>query len=214
MTRVLIDKDSVLYDIITPWYKLHNAEYGSLHTITTDDVKQWDTSQVCKNNNCPADIYDYFNHMSVWTDGESIQNSIEITQRWAKQYELGIVTTPANAMASLHSLQWLYLHYPHIPNIITVMTRIKHWIQGDILIDDAPHNLEHFSGIRILFDQPWNRDSHYLRAKDWNHLDAIIQRGGYLLELYASIRQLDKHHISSFYSRCRMVENTLIEEFQ
>jgi 5'(3')-deoxyribonucleotidase len=203
MTRVLIDKDSVLYDINTPWYNLHNKDYSHIHTITADDVRQWDTSQVCKDNNCPADIYSYFNHTNVWTDGEPIQNSIEITQQWAKKYELGIVTTPANAMASLHSLQWLYLHYPHIPNIIMVMPRIKHWIHGDILIDDALHNLEHFSGIRILFDQLWNRDSNYLRAKDWNHLDVIIQRGAYLLEYWK--RYDDKYNL---------VEHMLKEEFQ
>ena len=201
MTRILIDQDSVIYDITVSWYGLHNREHGHIHSLQSD---QWYDVDICKSKGCPSNAYEYFNQSEVWTEGTAIQNSIEVTKTWTDLgYELAVLTHTPNSIAATYKLDWLYKTFPHIPNIVLVNTKIKHWINGDFLIDDSPNNLEHFSGIRILFDQGWNRDSNYLRAKDWNHLDTIIQRGAYLLEYWK--RYDDKYNL---------VEHMLKEEFQ
>lgn len=195
--RILVDQDSVLYDLSTPWYDLHNQDYGHIHTITIDDVVGWDTSQVCKDNSCPSDIYSYFNNPSVWTYGNPIEDSQYVTKLWVDYgYTLGILTTAANTLSLPHKVEWLQLHFPHISNILLVYkTHIKHWVEGDILIDDGIHNLEKFTGISILYDQPWNRAEHrFPRARDWNHVQVIVSRIGYLLNIFNPVLIKSKEH--------------------
>ena len=181
--RILLDKDSVVYDLATPWYAMHNAEYPD-HILHVRDVDTWHTDEICKRVECPADIYKYFLYPEVWTLGKVLGNSNHITQRWMQEYaiELGFVTTVANPLAAQHSWKWLQKHFPHVPSICMVTTHIKSWIQGDILIDDGVHNLEHFSGIRILYTQPWNiyAQHDYISVfgstddEKWKYLDILV----------------------------------------
>ena len=186
MIRILIDQDSTVYDLSTPWYKLHNEEYGHIHEITEDKVYTWNTAQICKDNDCPADIYSYFNNSKVWSDGKAIQNSVEVTERFVNsQYELGFITTAANAMSIPYKVEWLQNNFPHIPNIlITHKSHIKHWVQADFLVDDGIHNEKGFNGIFILYNTAWNQDTDMIRAKNWLEVERIIDRGVYYINTY------------------------------
>lgn len=42
----------------------------------------------------------------------------------------------------------------------------KSLVRADILVDDAPHNLEAWPGYAIVYDRPWNQDVDALRAHD------------------------------------------------
>lgn len=183
--RILIDQDSVLYDLHTPWLAEHNAANPD-HILKKEDHLDWNAQQPCVDNNCPADIYSYFNNPKVWTEGSPEQDSQEITKEWADQgHELAIVTKAANSMCISLKAEWLSHNYPHIPNIfILAGGNNKHWIQGDIIIDDAVHNLAEFEGICILYDQPWNRKADMLRANNWQHVNQIVRAAVILLEDY------------------------------
>lgn len=180
--RILIDMDSVICDFIDPWYGLHNAEYGHIHKMVKSEVYTWNTAQICKDHNCPADIYGYFNNPKVWTDGIVISNSVDITKQWLTVgYELGVITTASNAMSLTHKQEWLDKYFPHIRNVMMVNGHIKHWVMGDFLIDDAIHNHDGFEGISVLYDGAWNQGTDLPRARDWNHVEKIIARGVSLL---------------------------------
>lgn len=195
--RILIDKDGVLYDLHTIWYKQHNDDYGKYHNITKNDVTTWDTSQPCKDNNCPADIFDYLKDSKLWIDGQTLGNSVDITKKWAKDHELAVITNAANSLAAKPSMDWLQIYYSHIEHVMLTSAGIKHWVIGDILIDDGIHNHNGFQGISILYDQPWNRrDKTLIRARDWNHLDVIINRADELLTYYqSSVHRLPLHKV-------------------
>lgn len=184
--RILIDQDSTIYDLSTPWYKLHNDDFGHIHTIHADVVYTWDTRQICRDNKCPADIYGYFNHPSVWSDGTVIENSQEVTRRWKLAgHELGIITTAANALSIPYKVQWLQQYFSHIENVMVIhKAHIKHWLEADFLIDDGIHNHKDFKGISILFNTAWNQESDLPRANDWNHVERIVSRGVVLLQKY------------------------------
>jgi 5'-nucleotidase len=183
--RIILDKDSVVYDLSTVWYAEHNKDHPD-HDLRVEDVDVWNTAEVCKRNNCGADIYSYFKNPRVWTDGKIIGNSVKITTYWQKSYpelELGFLTTAANPLAAKLSWEWLDINFPHIKEKMIVNTHIKHWVTGDIMIDDAPHNLEHFTGISILYNQPWNQgDNGLLRADDWDHVDYLVRRSLKMLD--------------------------------
>lgn len=186
MTRILIDQDNTIYDIDSIWLQLHNEEYPN-HILQSSDLSLWDRSQNCRDNNCKADIYKYLEVDDVWTKGMPIEGSTRITQKWIEMgHELAIVTSvPYSARRSTHlKYEWLKEHFSHIPNILTVNNHIKHWVSADFMIDDAIHNLDKFEGISILFNAHWNQESRMVRAKDWNHVEHIVQRGIVLLKKY------------------------------
>lgn len=182
--RILIDKDGVLYDLYTPWLAQHNRDYPE-HVFLYEHMT-WTNKEVCSRNNCAADIYEYFHNPDTWLMGRPIQDSQEITRRWVEYgYELGIVTTVANSTAAECAVLWCKDNYSHIPHLVMVNGHIKHWVSGDVLIDDAPHNLCDFEGIRLLYDAPWNKDAAgYIRVKNWQEIAYYIKNAYELLQHY------------------------------
>jgi len=181
--RIFTDQDSVIYNLSEIWYGLHNIDYPN-HNLRVEDVNGWDTAEVCKRVGCIADIYSYFDNPKVWTDGTVICGADYYTKKWYNENiaDLGILTTAANGMSMPHKMKWLKDNFPYIKDIIMVNGHIKHLIRGDILIDDAIHNLEKWEGIAILFDQPWNQEHNGLRAKSWYEVDILVRDAIELLD--------------------------------
>lgn len=183
--RIWIDQDSTIYDLSSVWYAAHNKDYPD-HVLRIEDVDGWDTSEICKRANCPADIYSYFNLPEVWSDGKVIDGATKIINMWHNYNlaDLGIITTASNAMSMPHKVEWLLKHFPYIKDImVNYKSHIKHLLRGDILIDDGVHNLVHFEGIGILYNQPWNQgDNGLVRAEDWDHVDWLVRRAMVMLD--------------------------------
>lgn len=182
--RIFIDQDSTIYDLSSPWYAAHNKDYPQ-HNLRIEDVNGWDTSAQCRKNDCPADIYSYFNDPSIWSNGAIIDGAKEVIDHWHSQNiaDLGILTTAANGMSMPHKLKWIHNNFPYIKDVIMVNTHLKHLVRGDILIDDGLHNLLDWQGIGILFTQPWNEsDDTLLRARDWQGVDMLVRTAIMLLD--------------------------------
>ena len=191
--RILIDKDSVVYDLSTPWYAAHNRDWPD-HELCVEHVDDWDTAAQCRKAGCNADVYSYFHEPSVWSDGPILGKSDEITREWKQDFgssvDIGFLTTAANPMAAQYSWEWLKKYFPHITNIMIVNTHIKHWVNADILIDDGIHNLTNFDGIAILYSQYWNVKAHdqFIVAKGntdtekWIEVNRLVRKAIMLLE--------------------------------
>ncbi len=194
--NILIDKDGVLYDLHKIWYDKHNDEYAWKHTIRKEDITDWDTSKACTENKCPADIFSYLQEPQIWIDGDPIAGSIETTKQWVRNgHDLVVITALSSPLSAKPSWDWLRICFPHIPNIMMVTGSIKHWAVADILIDDAIHNHKGFQGISILMDQPWNRkDKSLPRAKDWKHLEQIVNRAELYIDHYQELTP-DAHEL-------------------
>lgn len=191
MYKILIDQDSTTYDLSTPWYAAHNRDYPD-HDLRVEDVDGWDTSAICKRANCAADIYSYFTEPQVWQDGTVLGNSDQITKQWQKDLknvELAFLTTTPNALAATYKLEWKEKYFPHIKPMMIVNDHVKHWVCGDILIDDGIHNLTNWQGIAILYSQYWNlTEDRFPRAKGntdvekWLDVDRLVRLAIKLLD--------------------------------
>lgn len=176
--RILIDMDDTLVKFSDRWYNKHNAEFGHIHELVFG--AGWEDGSRCKDANCDADIFKYFNDADLWSDGEPLPDSITVTQRWTNiGHELSIITKVPSK--HIEAAQYKYIglqkHFSHITPIFFVNEHTKHWIQADVLIDDGIHNHSGFTGISLLYDQPWNRNNTALpRIKNWQHADIVIER--------------------------------------
>ena len=175
--RIWIDQDNVLYNFKDIWCEEHNKEYPN-HLLLPEHIITWDTQAVCNAAGCNADVYKYFNDPKVWSDGGVLDGAKEVVDKWHKDdiADLGILTTAANGMSMPYKIEWLNREFPYIKDILVVYkAHIKHLVKGDIMIDDGIHNLEHFEGVRILYNQPWNQESGLPRANNWIIVDRMVR---------------------------------------
>lgn len=180
---ILVDLDNVLYDLSTPWYKLHNAEHK--HQLVFEDVDTWDVQEVCVKNNCSADNYSYFEYDSVWLEGDIIKDAFEYTKQLQEEgNEVVVLTTAVNDKSASLKLQWVREHIPHLRKDMMITTgHTKHWVKGDFLVDDGIHNLTSFTGCGILYAATWNKsNSSLIRANNWKHTYELIQIASAMLD--------------------------------
>lgn len=185
--RIWIDQDGILYDLHTSLCTAHNKDYPQ-HELRSEHVTGWDTQKIYTDAGCLADIYSYFDHVELWRDGKIIDTSKEVINHWHTQdiADLGIITTASNAMSMPYKVEWLQEHFPYIEDIlVNYKTHVKHLLRGDILIDDGLHNLEHWQGIGILYNQPWNKETNkvFIRANNWDEVDWLVRRSLAMLDL-------------------------------
>lgn len=73
----------------------------------------------------------------------------------------------------------LYKYFPYFTHNDVIITSQKQLVRGDILVDDAPHNLEDGDYFKILFDASHNQsynaaENDMIRAYNWDEVYYIV----------------------------------------
>lgn len=185
---VLLDLDSVLNELCVSWYGVHNRECKTCDKpLRAEDVTAWDVSRFVQ---CGKRIYQYLDRQAVYTDAPVMPGAIEATRALAERgHDLYVVTASTGGNAILGKIAWLRKHFPHIHKNNMITAHNKALIHGDVLVDDRIDNHYHgYAGLRVIFDQPWNRTITYaqrihlqrfpgkiVRCTSWEHtLTAIL----------------------------------------
>ena len=124
-------------------------------SVTPEDVHGWDISLAFPTLT-KEQVFGVLHDDELWRRITPIPGSIEVLQ---KLYDEG------------HQLY-----------MVTACN--KQMVRGDVLIDDAPHNLVGGEYAKILFDRPHNRSFDHvahdaLRVNTWEEIDQVIH--SYLL---------------------------------
>lgn len=87
-------------------------------------------------------------------------------------HKVVVVTASHHDTISFKINSVLFKHFPYLTFNDIIVTSQKQLIYGDILIDDAPHNLEGGKYAGILMDAPHNKTYNaelngFIRVKDW-----------------------------------------------
>jgi 5'(3')-deoxyribonucleotidase len=153
--QIILDSDEVIARNIDLLLNMYNAEYKT--SVTRNELLEWDLTKVQKEG---TDILKYFNQPGFFRHLPLIEESqIYIKQLIEDGHDVVVATSsPKNGI--LDKIEFFEEYFPFIPfsNIIPI-TR-KDLLKGDIMLDDAPHNLE-FSGCRypVVFDNLWNQNT-------------------------------------------------------
>ncbi|MGO4888212.1 5' nucleotidase, NT5C type [Anaerobacillus sp. MEB173] len=164
--RLLIDMDSVMADLMTPWYARYNKDYNDkLHYL---DLTSWDTHKFVKKE-CGEKIYQYLHEPGFYRYLQPLPHSQAVMEKLNKEHEIFIVTTsPAEAVSDKQ--EWMKEHFPFIQIEHMIFTHRKDLIIGDLLFDDAPHNLEAFMATgrkAIAMNYPYNQSVNCDRVNNW-----------------------------------------------
>jgi 5'-nucleotidase len=173
MKTLLIDMDSVICDLMTEWHKRYNKDFGD--NLTVQRLKSWDSSKYVKEE-CGENIYHYLHEPGLFLGLKALPHAIEVLERLSKKYELLIVTSSVST-AFVEKEQWVEKHLPFIGKENIIFSHRKEKIQGDLLFDDAPHNLESFKKtgrLAVAMDYPYNCTVDVPRVKNWLEFEEAL----------------------------------------
>lgn len=171
----LVDCDGPLADLPSIWYERHNRTCTVCSKpLTIDMVHDWYLHQFVE---CGKDVYKYLDDPTIWRDVRPHRNAQRILRRMTSYVRPVVVTTVTSGLqARLYRIQWIRKHFPYINPLDIVITDKKSCVNGDILLDDAPHNLADHTAHRLVLDYPWNRNfSDALRVFNWEDVEACVR---------------------------------------
>lgn len=173
---VLCDVDEVVADLHSEWLYRYNEKYND--NLTPDDITDWNLSRLVKPE-CGDKVFDFLRMPDLYQHVRPVEGAKEGVDRLRDGGYRVIFVTSCVIGSMDQKARWLLRHGfisdRHSPRSL-VIARDKFLVRGDVLIDDAPHNLEPFPGHKILVDRPYNRAATVgFRARDWNSIVQLIQ---------------------------------------
>lgn len=151
--KVLIDIDGVLRDYMGYVYRLYKEHYPD-HNFKK--VKTWSMAEYFPIGD---EIYKFVfdDHAEkITANAEPFPGAIEAIRENMEEFDIAIVSAQ-NEKGMLGTMHWLASH--KVPVKEYHFTFDKEKIDGDVLLDDGPHNLEAFADtgrLAVACKQPWN----------------------------------------------------------
>lgn len=175
---IFVDMDGTIELLLAAWLPRLNEKYH--RNLTLDDIHDWNIGLAYEGLTEEEIMAPTFDD-TIWSEIQPIPDAAEVLQRLkAKGHHIYIVTaTPYQSIrAKMDDL--LFRYFPFLSwNDVIIMQR-KQLLTGDVMIDDAVHNLEGGNYKKILFDAPYNRDydaeaNGMMRVKGWLEVEKIIE---------------------------------------
>lgn len=167
--RILVDMDGVMADLYDSWLYLIRAELGL--DITLEDITHWGAPSEFLGEHARR-AYDLFDRPGFFFHLKPIPGAVDAI-RTLKAAGHDVVFVTSCFSGHVDKRRWLKEHLTSDFDARDIIyTHRKGLIHGDVLIDDAEHNLEDFKqespgGIAICFDAPHNKTYPGIRASDW-----------------------------------------------
>lgn len=165
---IALDIDGVCADLLTVWLSWYNKDYSD--NLTMNKLTDWNIHQFTKPE-CGLKMYNYIENPDIYDTVMPILGATTVIKRIRNLgYRIIYVTSSTNGHAG-RKFNWLK-EYEMISELDDyVECKDKSLIKTHYLVDDYPVNISSFSGIGVLFNQPYNRKSlHSPRVNDWGEV--------------------------------------------
>lgn len=175
---ILVDMDDTLEDLCTPWVQYLNEKHGT--AVTTEDIKDWAIAKVFPTLT-REQVFEPLATEKFWERVKPLPKAYEnICKLKYDGHRIFIVTASDPIISVPMKLEKvLFRYFPFFTYNDVIITTQKQLICGDVLVDDAPHNLENGNYMRILMNAPHNRffdekSIGAVRTCDWNTVYRLI----------------------------------------
>jgi 5'(3')-deoxyribonucleotidase len=170
--RIIVDLDEVIVNFIDPLLLRHYKNTGE--KLTRDDITDWQLE--------PELIKIFMEEEGFFLPLSPFLGAIPALKFLSKEHRIIIATSHSGVpRIAMEKMAWIKVYLPWLAKD-AIITENKSNIRGDMIIDDSVRNLQHFLGVTVVMDRPYNR--HYdadERVYDW---DDIL----YIVELYEGKR--------------------------
>jgi len=151
--QILVDCDNVLNNLSEDWVAYLNKKHGlSVNPYGLSHAQIPEAFPTLTREEVKSPLRDETFGLSYTLKPGSFE---ALKQMHDDGHEITIVTAHNNRTAGF-KFEWLTTHFPFLSRDDIIITRKKHKIIGDVLIDDAAKNLIHGFFLKILFDHPNN----------------------------------------------------------
>lgn len=157
--RILLDCDGILADFHKVYLPIVHRFTGIL--LKEEDVVMFNVLKQIEKEKDDKDIKLHIQTTKACLNIPVIEGSKEAVKEIQKLGEVVIVTAPMNTATWCYErMQWLQDHF-EIPKSKIVFAKNKHYISGDIFLDDSLDNCKKWNkynkGKTLLWDRSWNR---------------------------------------------------------
>ena len=181
---ILCDIDDTLTNFGYILLKWNNKIFHTNYKY--EDVTTWDFVTKAFGKDC----WQALEYTTFWDEIKPLPNAVEVLENFVKQGHKVYLVTASSFNTTLSYkinkvLSWFDNTLINENNVIIAQN--KNMIEGDILIDDAIHNLQSFDGCKICYACPWNTDWCYekgngsLRFNNWKEIEKTIND---LIQIY------------------------------
>ena len=174
---ILFDADDTAENLLECWVNTLNRRHGL--SVNKDEITEWDMTLAFPTLS-PEEVFSPLYEDDFWQQVTPLPGCVEYLQRLIDDgHELYMVTATdyRTCRAKIDRLIEIFqfLSQDHI-----IICDHKQMIRGDVLIDDAPHNLIGGKYRKILMSAPHNRDFNaaahdVYRADSWDAVYSIIK---------------------------------------
>lgn len=176
---ILVDMDDVLENLCEVWVEQLNTLFQL--DVKADEIEEWDMSKAFPTLT-KDEIYWPLHTEMLWTKVKPLPGAVKYIKKLINEGHKIIVVTAASAESVQMKLEnVLFKYFPFLTMDDVIVATQKWLIRGDVMVDDAPHNLKNFFGEAILFTAPHNRnfdDRMYgmTRVNNWDEAYKTIQK--------------------------------------
>jgi 5'(3')-deoxyribonucleotidase len=177
--EILVDLDEVLNNLLECWVSFLNDKHGL--DADMQDKKTWGLGPLFPSLTAKEIDYPLFDD-NFWSGLVPQPYSVEYLHKMILDgHNVSIVTATHVYKTLPAKMDWLFCNYPYLSWSDVILANRKQLISGDVLIDDAIHNLEGGKYTKLLYDSPYNRDYNaeyngMIRVHDLKEAYGIISR--------------------------------------
>ena len=176
---ILVDMDDTLENLCEKWIEYLNHRHGT--NVSYEDVRDWDMSKAFPTIDRDL-VRAPLSDKALWDSLTPLPGAVENVRRLLSDgHKVVIVTAshPDTIEAKLNCV--LFKYFPFFTLNDVIITSQKQLVRGDVLVDDAPHNLcgGTYQGILMSANHNlgFNAERHGLiRAMDWDDAYRIISQ--------------------------------------
>lgn len=188
--KILVDMDDTIEHLLFAWVDCLNKRHGL--SVKYSDINEWNVCTAFPTLKAEQ-VYAPLLEDDFWKTVKPIQGAGDVLQ-WAIEqgHEVYIVTASAYETIKSKMEHVLFKYFPFISWKNVLIAHRKQMIRGDILIDDAPHNLEGGDYVKLLMDANHNMSydasgNGMIRVHNWNDIQQCIIAIAYEDELKESL---------------------------
>lgn len=157
---ILLDQDDILADHDEEIIRRYNKKYKTNFTI--EDITCWEIASIMG-----KEVEQIMFDPELFKDLPIVEGCYENLKIL---YESNLfefyICTAAHPAAMYNKYNWIKEYLPFFNKRDVIFTYRKDLINGDLLFDDGPHNIEAFKKDVIIMDKPYNR---YIKNRDRVH---------------------------------------------
>lgn len=174
---VLIDMDDTMENLCEVWVECLNEKHGMNVSVT--DVREWDMTKAFPSLS-REEVFAPLLEEALWDRITPVPGAVENIQKMMEDgHKIVVVTSSHPDTVRFKFRHVLNKYFPFIPYDDVVVTSQKQLVKGDILIDDAHHNLEGGEYYKVLFDAPHNwayevTQDDMIRVHNWDEIYQIV----------------------------------------